>query len=58
VAFSWTMMFGLVPRKDVFVAYAERIASRPAFQRINAADDEWPRSTPQLAAGERPAGSG
>ena len=40
VAFSWTMMFGIVPRKDVFVAYAERITSRPAFQRINAADDE------------------
>jgi len=40
VAFSWTMMFGLVPRKDVFAAYAERITSRPAFQRINAADDE------------------
>jgi glutathione S-transferase len=40
VAFSWTMMFGLVPRKDVFVAYAERITSRPAFQRINAADDQ------------------
>lgn len=40
VAFNWTMMFGLVPRKDVFVAYAERITSRPAFQRINAADDE------------------
>jgi len=40
VAFSWTMMFGLVPRTDVFAAYAERITSRPAFQRINAADDE------------------
>ena len=40
VAFSWTMMFGLVPKKDVFVRYAERITSRPAFQRINAADDE------------------
>jgi glutathione S-transferase len=40
VAFSWTMMFGFVPRKDVFAAYAERITSRPAFQRINAADDE------------------
>jgi glutathione S-transferase len=34
------MMFGLVPRKDVFAAYAERITSRPAFQRINAADEE------------------
>ena len=40
VAFSWTMMFGLVPKKDVFVRYAERITSRPAFQRINAADYE------------------
>ncbi|NOJ45867.1 glutathione S-transferase family protein [Bradyrhizobium archetypum] len=40
IAFSWTMMFGLVPKKDVFARYAERITSRPAFQRINAADDE------------------
>jgi glutathione S-transferase len=40
VAFSWTMMFGLVPKKDVFERYAERITSRPTFQRINAADDE------------------
>jgi glutathione S-transferase len=40
VAFNWTMTFGLVPRKDVFAAYAERITSRPAFQRITAADDE------------------
>lgn len=39
VAFNWTMMFGLVPKKDVFVRYAERIASRPAFQRISADDD-------------------
>lgn len=40
IALSWTMMFGIVPRKDVFVRYAERITSRPAFQRISAADDE------------------
>jgi len=40
VAFSWTMMFGIVPKKDVFVRYAERITSRPAFQRISAADAE------------------
>jgi glutathione S-transferase len=40
IAFSWTMMFGLVPKKDVFVRYAERITSRPAFQRITAADVE------------------
>jgi glutathione S-transferase len=39
VAFNWTMMFGLVPKKDVFVRYAERIASRPSFQRISADDD-------------------
>ena len=39
VAFNWTMVFGLVPKKDVFVRYAERIASRPAFQRISADDD-------------------
>ena len=52
VAFSWTMMFGLVPRKDVFVAYAERITSRPAFQRINAADDEMAAQHAAAAAGE------
>src|SRR5215468_3470865 len=40
VAFNWTMMFGLVPGNDVFKAYADRISSRPAFQRINAEDDE------------------
>jgi glutathione S-transferase len=40
VALTWIMMFGLVPKNDVFVRYAERITSRPAFQRINAADDE------------------
>ncbi|GEP12476.1 glutathione S-transferase family protein [Methylobacterium gnaphalii] len=40
VAFSWTMMFGIVPKKDVFVRYSGRITSRPAFQRINAADAE------------------
>jgi len=40
VALSWTMMFGVVPKKDVFVRYSERITSRPAFQRITAADAE------------------
>ncbi len=40
VALHWTMMFGAVPQKDVFVRYVERITSRPAFQRISAADDE------------------
>ncbi len=40
VAFSWTMMFGIVPKKDVFVRYSERMTSRAAFQRINAADVE------------------
>jgi len=40
VALSWTMTFGLVPKKDVFVRYSERITSRPIFQRITAADAE------------------
>ncbi|MCG6203347.1 glutathione S-transferase family protein [Rhodopseudomonas sp. HC1] len=40
IAFNWTLTFGLVPKRDVFVRYAERIASRPAFQRITAADAE------------------
>lgn len=40
IALNWTMMFGLVPKRDVFVRYAERIASRPAFRRVHAADDE------------------
>jgi glutathione S-transferase len=40
VALSWTMRFGVVPQKDVFVRYAERITSRPAFKRITADDGE------------------
>jgi glutathione S-transferase len=40
VALGWTMMFGVVPKKDVFVRYSERITSRPASQRITAADVE------------------
>ncbi len=40
IAFNWTMTFGIVPRKDVFVRYAERITARPAFKRIMAADAE------------------
>jgi glutathione S-transferase len=34
------MMFGIVPKRDVFVRFAERITSRPAFQRVTAADQE------------------
>ena len=40
IAFNWTMRFGVVPKKDVFVRYAERITARPAFQRISAEDVE------------------
>jgi glutathione S-transferase len=50
-ALNWTMMFGLVPKKDVFVRYAERIASRPAFQRINADDDEMAAKHAAAAGG-------
>jgi glutathione S-transferase len=51
IAFSWTMMFGLVPKKDVFVRYAERITSRPAFQRITAADVEMAAQHAAAAGG-------
>ncbi|MCA6123261.1 glutathione S-transferase family protein [Bradyrhizobium sp. WSM 1704] len=40
IAFNWTMTFGIVPKKDVFVRYAERITSRPAYQRVTAEDAE------------------
>ncbi|MFT4274966.1 MAG: glutathione S-transferase family protein [Rhodopseudomonas sp.] len=40
MALDWTMNFGLVPKTDVFVRYAESITARPAFQRVNAADAE------------------
>src|SRR5882757_2127519 len=40
IAFSWTMTFGIVPKRDVFVRFAERITSRPAFQRVTAADQQ------------------
>ncbi|WP_407160662.1 glutathione S-transferase family protein [Bradyrhizobium sp. STM 3557] len=38
VALNWTMMFGLVPKNDVFVGYTERITSRPAFKRVTEED--------------------
>ena len=47
IALSWTMMFGNVPKRDVFVRYAERISARPAFIRISKSDDEM---AAQLAA--------
>ena len=50
IAFSWTMMFGIVPKKDVFVRYAERITAREAFKRISAADQEM-AATHAAAAG-------
>jgi glutathione S-transferase len=40
IAFSWTMRFELVPKKDVFTRYVERITARPAFQRVTAWDAE------------------
>jgi len=40
IALSWTMMFGIVPKRDAFVRYSERISARPAFIRISKADDE------------------
>ncbi|UGA42507.1 glutathione S-transferase family protein [Bradyrhizobium quebecense] len=40
IALSWTMRFGIVPKRDAFVRYSERISARPAFIRISKADDE------------------
>jgi glutathione S-transferase len=51
MALNWTMMFGLVPRRDVFVRYAERITSRPTFQRISAADNEMAAQHAAAAGG-------
>ncbi|WP_298886480.1 glutathione S-transferase family protein [uncultured Bradyrhizobium sp.] len=51
VAFNWTMMFGIVPKKDVFVRYSERITSRQAYQRISAADDEMAAQHAAAAGG-------
>lgn len=51
VAFSWTMMFGIVPKKNVFVRYSERMTSRPAFQRINATDGEMAAQHAAAAGG-------
>ncbi len=39
-AFNWTLTFGIVPKRDVFVNYAERMTARPAFQRVTAEDVE------------------
>src|SRR3569832_2731562 len=46
-----TMMFGIVPKKDVFVRYSERMTSRPAFRRINAADAEMAAQHAAVAGG-------
>ena len=40
IAFSWTLMFGLVPKNEIFTAYAARVTSRAAYQRVAAADGE------------------
>ena len=37
-AFNWVMTFGLVPKRPVFVDYAERIASRPAARAVEERD--------------------
>lgn len=37
-ALGWTMGFGLVAPDPVLTAYVERVRSRPAFQRVAAAD--------------------
>ncbi|BAM87547.1 glutathione S-transferase [Bradyrhizobium oligotrophicum S58] len=51
IAFNWTMTFGIVPRKDVFTRYAERITQRAAFQRVTAADAEMAAQHAAAAGG-------
>jgi glutathione S-transferase len=38
IALRWTMMFGVVPQRPIFTAYAERIGARPALQKVDAID--------------------
>ena len=33
-AFHWTMMFGLLPERQAFVTYRDRIIARPSFQHV------------------------
>lgn len=37
----WGMMFGIVPQRTEFVAYVDRLNSRPAAQRAQAKDAEY-----------------
>lgn len=39
-AVRWTMLFGLLPERPEFLAYAARLVERPALQRATARDKE------------------
>ncbi len=39
-ALRWTMLFGLVPKTEVFTRYADEMNARPAFQKVFAEDAE------------------
>lgn len=36
---GWATMFGMLPKRDSFLAYVERVQSREAYQRASAMDD-------------------
>ncbi|MGN7998368.1 glutathione S-transferase family protein [Sphingomonas sp. 22176] len=36
---GWTVMFGMLPKRDSFLAYIERVQSREAYKRAWALDD-------------------
>lgn len=38
---DWGMTFGIIPPRESFVAYAERIQARPAYKAAKAIDAEW-----------------
>ncbi len=41
----WGMVFKLIPERPEFLAYAQRIAARPAAQRAQAKDEELKKAT-------------
>ena len=51
-ALTWTMGFGLVPERPAFARYAERIRSRPSFQKVWAADTDLAALHEKAAAGQ------
>lgn len=50
-ALSWIISFGLIPKTDVFRAYVERIANRPAAVKVAARDAQLADEHARIVAG-------